>query len=330
MPELTHRHTFALPSHCKQLQTFNSVSSLLSAYRTDVPVYILGGGSNSIFIEDFDGLVLLNDIKGIDVKLGEDGVRLTVGGGENWHALVAYTVSQGWRGLENLALIPGSVGAAPIQNIGAYGLEVGERIEQVDVVSLDTGEQFSLSQQECEFGYRDSIFKRPEHSRWIVTHVHFFLPSDIAPVTQYAELDALSDPTAEDIFNTVIAVRQRKLPDPALLGNAGSFFKNPVISTSHFGKLRQQYPTMPGYEVNATQTKVPAAWLIDTAGFKGQCKNGVCSYQHQPLVLVNQNAVSGKAVVEFAQAIIETVEATFGIRLEPEVRLVGKTGLVTL
>ncbi len=295
-----------------------------------MPVYILGGGSNSIFIEDFDGLVLVNEIKGIDVTLCEDGIRLVVGGGENWHELVAYTVKQGWHGLENLALIPGSVGAAPIQNIGAYGLEVGERIEKVDVTSLETGERFSLSQQACAFGYRDSIFKRPENSKWIVTHVHFFLPNDLGPVTSYAELDALTNPTAEDIFNTVIAVRRRKLPDPATLGNAGSFFKNPVIPAQHYEQLKQQYPSMPAFEVNDGQRKVPAAWLIDTAGFKGQCHDGVCSYQHQPLVLVNQAATSGQAVIDFASAIIKKVEEVFGIRLEPEVRLVGKAGLVTL
>lgn len=330
MPELTHRHTFGLPSHCQQLQSFSSVESLLSQYRTDKPVYILGGGSNSIFIEDFDGLVLLNEIKGIDVTKGEEGVRLKVGGGENWHELVAFTVQQGWHGLENLALIPGSVGAAPIQNIGAYGLEVGERIEKVDVVSLDTGERFSLSQPSCEFGYRDSIFKRPENSKWIVTHVHFFLPNDLEPVTGYAELDALTDPSAEDIFNTVIAVRQRKLPDPATLGNAGSFFKNPIIPAQHYSQLKQQYSSMPAFVINDEQCKVPAAWLIDTAGFKGQCHDGVCSYQHQPLVLVNQAATSGQAVIDFASAIIKKVEEIFGIRLEPEVRLVGKAGLVTL
>ncbi|TPV58296.1 UDP-N-acetylmuramate dehydrogenase [Aestuariibacter sp. GS-14] len=330
MPELTHRHTFALPSHCKQLKSFASVASLLAAYRTDMPVYILGGGSNSIFIDDFEGLVLVNDIKGIDVQHDEEGVRLTVGGGENWHDLVTYTVEQGWHGLENLALIPGSVGAAPIQNIGAYGLEVGERIEKVDVVVLDTGEQFSLSQQACEFGYRDSVFKRPEHNKWIVTHVHFFLPHNAVPITRYAELDALINPTAKDIFNTVIAVRQRKLPDPKLLGNAGSFFKNPVISKQHYTELCGRYGTVPGFEVDAANVKVPAAWLIDNAGFKGQCRDGVCSYQHQPLVLVNQSATSGLAVVAFAREIIDTVYTRFGVQLEPEVRLVGKTGLVTL
>jgi len=253
-----------------------------------------------------------------------------VGAGENWHTLVAYTIEQGWGGLENLALIPGSVGAAPIQNIGAYGLEVGERISQVEVVDVITGKTFALTRDECQFGYRDSRFKRAEAKFWVVTHVHFWLANDITPVTAYAELAALDNPTPAEIFSKVIEVRQQKLPDPAVLGNAGSFFKNPTITTSEYEALKRSYPTIPGFVVNDQQVKVPAAWLIDNAGFKGQCLDGVCCYHRQPLVLVNQHHATGEALLALARAIQRKVSQLFSVTLAPEVRLLGKQGRIEL
>ncbi|GGF79481.1 UDP-N-acetylenolpyruvoylglucosamine reductase [Alteromonas lipolytica] len=303
---------------------------LLALYTSAAPCYVMGEGSNTIFTDDYDGVVLVNKITGVEVSQSGDGVRLKVGAGENWHTLVAFTVEQGWGGLENLALIPGSVGAAPIQNIGAYGLEAGERIAQVDVVDVSNGELFSLSQSECEFGYRDSIFKRPRAQHWVVTHVHFWLPANSKPITAYAELAALDNPGPVAIFNKVIEVRQQKLPDPAVLGNAGSFFKNPTISGEHYHALQAICPTIPGFKVSDEEVKVPAAWLIDQAGFKGVCKDGVCCYQHQPLVLVNQHKATGKALLALAREIQSKVKERFGVQLAAEVRLIGKQGRVTL
>lgn len=330
MPDLSQRHTFGIASRCRVLHEFCSVQQLLDLYPRETPCYIMGEGSNTIFTEDYDGQVLVNKITGVEACHEPAGVNLRVGAGENWHTLVAYTIEQGWGGLENLALIPGSVGAAPIQNIGAYGLEVGERISQVEVVDVITGQTFTLTRDECQFGYRDSRFKRAEAKHWVVTHVHFWLATDITPVTAYAELAALDNPTPVEIFNKVIEVRQQKLPDPAVLGNAGSFFKNPTITTTEYEALKKSHPTIPGFVVNDQQVKVPAAWLIDNAGFKGQCIDGVCCYHRQPLVLVNQHHATGEALLTLARAIQQKVSQLFSVTLAPEVRLLGKQGRIEL
>ncbi|NVK58017.1 MAG: UDP-N-acetylmuramate dehydrogenase [Alteromonadaceae bacterium] len=334
MPDLSQRHTFGIASQCLALHEFTSVAQLLELYPQQSPCYVMGEGSNTIFVEDFEGQVLVNKITGVTASAGtvngQTGVHLTAGAGENWHALVQYTVEQGWGGLENLALIPGSVGAAPIQNIGAYGLEVGERILAVEVVDVSNGENFRLGKDECEFAYRDSIFKRDKARNWVVVRVHFWLPDNVEPIASYAELAAMPNPDATEIYHQVIAIRQRKLPDPKQLGNAGSFFKNPTIATGDYNKLKATYPDIPGFRVNDESVKVPAAWLIDNAGLKGLCMGGVCSYQRQPLVLVNQHEATGESVVALAQHIIATVKHQFGITLAPEVRLIGKQGRIAL
>lgn len=330
MPNLSHFHTFKINSQCSQLCEFSSVEELQASYLHNEQCYILGAGSNTVFVDDFEGKVLINKIRGINATLHSDGVRISVGAGENWHDFVAYTIEQGWGGLENLALIPGSVGAAPIQNIGAYGLEVGERIERVDVFDMNTNERFSLNQSQCHFGYRNSIFKQPESATWVIVQVHFWLPNNVATIATYGDLAAIAAPTPTAIFNKVIDIRQRKLPDPAVLGNAGSFFKNPEISKKHFSALSAQYHSMPGFEVNEQRVKVPAAWLIESAGFKGKSEKGVGSYQHQPLVLVNLDNAQGSAVISFARSIQFEVERLFAIKLEPEVRLIGRSGPILL
>ncbi|MDC8832205.1 UDP-N-acetylmuramate dehydrogenase [Alteromonas gilva] len=334
MPDLSQRHTFGIASQCRTLYEFSSVQQLLELYPQLSPCYVMGEGSNTIFVEDFDGQVLINRITGVTATpmtiAGQSGIHLSVGAGENWHALVQYTVEQGWGGLENLALIPGSVGAAPIQNIGAYGLEVGERILDVEVVDVSSGRLFKLTKDECEFAYRDSIFKRDKARNWVVVKVDFWLPDDVTPIATYAELAALSNPDAAEIYHQVIAIRQRKLPDPKQLGNAGSFFKNPTITRRDYQNLQASYPGIPGFIVSADAVKVPAAWLIDNAGLKGVCIGGACSYQQQPLVLVNQGEATGEAVIALAKKIIATVKSQFGVTLAPEVRLIGKQGRIVL
>lgn len=292
--------------------------------------YLLGEGSNTIFTEDFEGRVLVNQIRGIQHRETADAHIIRAGAGENWHRLVTHALAQGWVGMENLALIPGSVGASPIQNIGAYGLEAGTFIHQVEAIDIASGNLLRFTQAECEFGYRDSIFKKALSGRVLITAVTFCLPKHYQPVTTYGELAALDNPTPQMIYDTVIAVRQAKLPDPAVLGNAGSFFKNPEIPADQYAELQRSYPEIPAYNVAPGIKKVPAAWLIDKLGFKGEYKNAVRCHPTQPLVLTNTGNARGEDVKALASDIIEAVKNEFSIVLEPEVRLIGQKGLISL
>jgi len=330
MPSLQNYSTFGLEASCTSIHPFTDVSSFLPLYNADESTYILGGGSNSLFIEDFQGTVLVNEIKGISHYDTADHHYLRVGAGENWHDLVTLCTENKWYGMENLALIPGSVGACPIQNIGAYGCEVKSFVDTVEIVLLESGEQVLLTNVDCQFGYRDSVFKHALADKMLITHVNFKLPKSYKLETRYGELSQLAEPTPEKIYYKVMAVRKSKLPDPAQLGNAGSFFKNPVIAKAHYAKLKQAFPDMPSYPVSETEIKVPAAWLIDKQGFKGKVLNAVRCHPTQPLVLTNTGGAQGKDVVALARAIIQAVADAFAITLEPEVRLVGKKGLITL
>lgn len=329
MPTLTSHHTFHLPANCKAVCHFTTPDEFLLNWRESACSYLLGGGSNTLFLSDFDGTVFINGMRGIEVQTTEDAYRLRVAGGENWHNLVTHCLDNGWYGLENLALIPGSAGAAPIQNIGAYGLEVGRYIESVEYIDITTGEQNTLSNDECEFGYRDSVFKRRLSGNVLITYVNFRLPVDNELIVSYGELATLKDPTPESIYNKVIEVRKAKLPDPDLLGNAGSFFKNPVITAARYEQIKKAYGEVPGFAAESGK-KVPAAWLIDQCGFKGRETGGVRCHPTQPLVLTNTGNASGEDVIKMAGDIISAVDKKFDIQLEPEVRLVGKSGVITL
>lgn len=341
MPSLKHYSTFGLNASCTSISTFSDVSSFLSQYQPNLPTYIVGGGSNSIFVDDFEGVVLVNEIKGITHYDTDTHHFLQVGAGEKWHDFVTLCMQNQWYGLENLALIPGSVGASPIQNIGAYGKEVNAFIDTVEVVMLDSGEKVLLSNQDCAFGYRDSIFKHALAEKVLITHVNFKLPKDNALEVSYGELSSLIDATPERIFEKVIEVRKSKLPDPSVLGNAGSFFKNPVVPLCTFEKIKKQYNNVPHFLVNASDevaqqsdesimVKIPAAWLIDQAGFKGKEHNKVRCHPTQPLVLTNLGDARGEDVIALAKEIITSISALFAIKLEPEVRLIGREGLITL
>jgi len=330
MPSLQPYSTFGLSTSCNMVVNFSSANEFIDAYRKFPINYIVGGGSNSIFLEDFDGVLLVNNIKGISHFDDDTHHYISAGAGENWHDLVSMCMQNGWYGFENLALIPGSVGAAPIQNIGAYGVEINQFIESVIAIMIDSGEQVRLTVNDCQFGYRDSIFKHDLAGKALITQVNFVLPKHYALATSYGELAALSTPSAFDVYNKVIEIRKSKLPDPAQLGNAGSFFKNPVISKTHFDTLVSQYQGMPGYVVSPKLMKVPAAWLIDQAGFKGEAVNGVRCHPTQPLVLTNLGHASGDDVRTMATNIITAVSNKFNVTLEPEVRLVGSQGLVSL
>lgn len=330
MPSLQPYSTFGLQTACQSVVSFSSADEFIDAYAKHPINYIVGGGSNSIFLEDFDGALLVNNIKGISHFDDDKYHYISAGAGENWHELVSMCMQNGWYGFENLALIPGSVGAAPIQNIGAYGVEINQFIESVIAIAIESGEQMRLSVDDCQFGYRDSIFKHDLAGKALITQVNFVLPKQYSLATSYGELAALSNPTALDVYNKVIEIRKSKLPDPAQLGNAGSFFKNPVIAKAHFDTLISQYNDMPGYVVSPQLMKVPAAWLIDQAGFKGKVLNGVRCHPTQPLVLTNLGNALGDDVRTMATNIIAAVSDKFDISLEPEVRLVGSQGIVSL
>ena len=334
MPSLQNYSTFRLNTQCAFVHTFSDVPSFLSlfsaSHSASQPTYILGGGSNTIFVDDFNGSILVNKIRGISHYDTESAHFIRVGAGENWHDFVTLCIENKWYGLENLALIPGSVGASPIQNIGAYGKEVNAFIDTVEGIMLPDGKEVLFTNQDCQFGYRDSIFKNELAWRVLITHVNFKLPKQYELETSYGELKTLTQATPERIYNKVIEIRQRKLPDPEKLGNAGSFFKNPVIDKAQFQQLIARFSDIPHFMVGQDKVKIPAAWFIDRAGFKGYTLNEVRCHPTQPLVLTNLGAAKGEDVLSMAKMIIASVAERFKVTLEPEVRLLGKKGLITL
>lgn len=290
---------------------------------------ILGGGSNMLFTQDFDGLVLYNQIKGKEVlSEDENHVYVKVGAGENWHEWVLYCLQNNWGGIENLSLIPGSVGAAPIQNIGAYGVEVKDVFHALEAVQLETGTSHVFNHQDCQFGYRDSIFKRHAKGKYFITSVTFRLDKKHQLHTSYGAIQAeleqmgISNPSIQDISRAVIHIRQSKLPDPAVIGNGGSFFKNPVVEKADFEALRAHYPGMPHYPQPDGQEKLAAGWLIEQAGWKGKRFGNFGVHDRQALVLVNYGGAKGSDIVGLSRQVQEAVEAQFGVLLEPEVNLV--------
>jgi UDP-N-acetylmuramate dehydrogenase len=332
--DLTPYNTFGLPAKCQGYVMVQSLDDLQEACRglrpEGPPVLVLGGGSNILFVGDFDGIVIHNRIGGIrQLSETDDQVLLEVGGGENWHGFVRHCVLNRWGGVENLALIPGTVGAAPIQNIGAYGAELSQVFHSLVAVDIGSGKLRDMVADECQFGYRDSVFKRALKGKTVIALVRFRLSK--APVlnTSYGDiaprLAALKPPpyTPEDVANVVEAIRREKLPDPLQLGNAGSFFKNPIISSAQFSELRKAHPGIPSYPATEGFVKVPAAWLIEQCGWKGKRVGNVGCHENQPLVIVNYGAASGAEVAQFAESIRVDVQARFNVRLEPEVNWVG-------
>lgn len=291
---------------------------------------ILGEGSNTIFLEDFKGHVVHIAISGVSVKESADCYKLEVGAGENWHELVVWCLKNHIYGFENLALIPGAVGAAPIQNIGAYGLEVEHFVEHLEYVCLNTGKIKRLNHAQCQFGYRESIFKKELASKAIITKVVFALPKHGAPVSHYGELAKLNTPSPEDIFSQVVKIRQAKLPDPRKIGNAGSFFKNPIVDNNVAKQLAKLWPSIPQYPTAQGKVKIPAAWLIDTLGFKGKSVGGIRCHPTQALVLTNTGNGTGEQLLNLAREIKQSVSQEFSIQLENEVQLIGALGLIDL
>ena len=323
-------HTFGLQhsaQHCVTLSCQNEVSQLS---KLTGPFYLLGQGSNTVIVEDYSGTLVLNQLKGIALEESPDVYWLSVASGENWHDLVTWCMHKNIGGFENLALIPGTVGAAPIQNIGAYGVEVGTLIHSVEYFDLEQSSLVTITADDCRFGYRDSVFKHALLGRAFITKVHFKLPKQYALVTHYGELASLCAPTMHDVYSKVVNIRQSKLPDPSVIGNAGSFFKNPVVSEHKASEILAYFPDAPSYPQADGRIKFAAGWLIEHCGFKGACLGGVQCHPKQALVLTNYQNATGLDVLMFARKIIDTVWAKFGIRLENEVRLLGCKGLVEL
>ena len=341
-------NTFGIMARADTLVRVRSCADL-AALRADpelgkAPVFVLGGGSNVVLTGDVTPVVLKIEIKGR--RLVEETARAWIveaGAGESWHDTVAWTLAQGWPGLENLALIPGSVGAAPVQNIGAYGVELQDRFDSLDAVDLRTGQSFTLDAAQCAFGYRDSVFKHapsnPDSAealprgmglagRAVITHVRFRLPKPWRPVLGYAELErraaeeGVAQPSAQQIFDWVCAIRRAKLPDPAVIGNAGSFFKNTTVTPEQCADIIAREPKIVHYPLDDGRIKLAAGWLIDACGWKGKTVGQAAVYDKQALVLVNkgrgETSVTGGEVMTLAGAIQTSVYERFGIRLEPE------------
>ncbi|GGD44479.1 UDP-N-acetylmuramate dehydrogenase [Muriicola marianensis] len=290
---------------------------------------ILGGGSNMLLTGDIDALVIHIGMMGKEV-LEEDGKHtlIRIMAGENWHDLVLWTLERNLGGLENLSLIPGSVGSAPIQNIGAYGVELKDSFVNCEAVEVATGEKHVFSLEDCRFGYRESFFKQEGKGKFVITSVTLKLTSGEHQLrTEYGTIaDELKEagvlhPSITDISNAVIRIRQRKLPDPAVLGNSGSFFKNPVVDKGKLEEIQQKYEHVPFYSMSEKEVKIPAAWLIDTCGFKGMRLGDAGVHQHQALVLVNYGNASGGEILNLATKIQKEVRDTFGISIEPEVNI---------
>jgi len=326
---LRHLNTFGIDAKAAVYLPVDDVDTLL-AVKNDkelsvLPRLILGGGSNLLLTQDFAGLVLHMRSTGMRIT-GEDdtSVYVTAAAGENWHRFVQWTLDLGLGGLENLSLIPGSVGAAPIQNIGAYGIEVKDRFHSLTAFDFIDGKTMTLDAAACRFGYRDSIFKQALRDRAVVLDVTFALPKQWQPNMNYADvmqelaLRQVTAPSPRDIADAVIAIRTRKLPDPAQIGNAGSFFKNPVVPAQQREALLAQHPQLVSYLQPDGGYKLAAGWLIDQCGWKGRSLGAAGVYEKQALVLVNKGGASGREIAALAQAIQADVQARFGVKLEPE------------
>lgn len=326
-------NTFGIPAKAHFYTDLEDLSSFAELIKT--PEYqsqkklIIGGGSNILFTKDFEGLVIRNLLKGISVIQEDDtDVLVKVAAGENWHAFVMWTIEKGFAGIENLSLIPGCVGASPMQNIGAYGVEIKDVFESLEALEMSTGEQKTFTKEECKFGYRESVFKNIYKDRYLITAVIFHLKKNAAVNTSYgaitAELAAMgiSEPNIRDVSNAVISIRRSKLPDPAVTGNAGSFFKNPEVETSIYQSIKKNYPEVVAYPLADGKHKLAAGWLIEHCGLKGFEIGGAAVHTKQALVLINTGNADGASVLALSAEIIKRVFEKYGVQLEREVNII--------
>jgi UDP-N-acetylmuramate dehydrogenase len=324
---LLSHNTFGIDAKCCRFMEYSTVEEAQEiARQLQQPYLLIGAGSNLLLTDDFDGTVVHSALKGIETQSDS---RICCGSGETWDEVVAWCVGHGLYGAENLSLIPGEVGASAVQNIGAYGAEVKDLIASVEAVEIGTGKLCVFSREECQYGYRDSRFKHEWKNKYLITHVVYQLSTDEShQSTEYgnirSELDrrGIQMPTAAQLRQVVIDIRNAKLPDPKVTGNAGSFFMNPVVERSKYEELQAQYPDMPHYYIDANHEKIPAGWMIDQCGWKGRSLGRAGVHDKQALVLVNRGGATGADIVALCQQIQHDVRERFGIDIHPEVNII--------
>ena len=325
-------NTFGIEAKAKNFVAVHSLDELKTVLveHAAEPKFILGGGSNMLLTQDIEALVIHIDLKGKRIlKEDDDFVWVESMAGENWHEFVLWTIDQNFGGLENMSLIPGNVGTTPVQNIGAYGTEIKDTFVSCDAMKIDDQTMRTFSKEDCRFGYRESIFKQEAKDQYIITSVVFKLTkrnhninTSYGDITKELAEKNVTVPTLKDVSNAVIAIRQSKLPDPKVLGNSGSFFKNPVISRSHFEKVQAQFPEIKFFEVSPTEVKVPAGWLIEQAGYKGFRKGDAGVHKNQALVLVNYGSATGQDILALSREVQQAVFDKYSIAIEAEVNVI--------
>lgn len=324
-------NTFGIDVKAKHFISVENIDDLKTIFSTEKfpNKFVIGGGSNMLLTKDVDALVIHLNLKGKKtVSTNDNHVFIKAEAGENWHDFVLWTLKQNYGGLENMSLIPGNVGTSPIQNIGAYGVELKDVFESCEVLNLDTLTIETLSKKDCQFGYRNSIFKNEAKGKYIILNVTFKLTinnhnlhTNYGAILSQLETMNVTDPTIQDVSKAVIAIRQSKLPDPKEIGNSGSFFKNPIISTEQFKELQRNFPEAPHYVISETEVKVPAGWLIETAGFKGKTFDNYGVHKKQALVLVNYGGAKGEDILQLSKLIQKTIYRIFNISIEAEVNI---------
>lgn len=325
-------NTFGIETYAKKFVNITSTDQLLDILKAEQfpKKFILGGGSNMLLTKDIDALVIHINNKGKQViKEKNDSVLVKIEAGENWHEFVLWCIDNDFGGVENLSLIPGNVGTSPIQNIGAYGVELKDVFKECEAININDLTIHTFKKEDCNFGYRNSIFKQAEKGNYIITNVTFKLTksnhklnTSYGAILSELEDKSITNPTIKDVSDAVIQIRQSKLPDPKEIGNSGSFFKNPVISISHFKKLQNNFPDIPNYKVSDTEIKIPAGWLIEKSGFKGKKFGNYGVHNKQALVLVNYGNANGLDILKLSKLIQETVNRLFSIYLEAEVNVI--------
>lgn len=327
-------NSFAITAKAKYFSAFGSLPELEAALafrqaKQIAPLLILGGGSNILFVKDVDGLVLKNEMKGIHlIKEDADHYYVKVQAGENWHAFVCYCIEQGYAGLENLSLIPGNAGASPMQNIGAYGVEIKDLFQELEAYHLQDRQVRIFRQQDCAFGYRESVFKNRYRNQFVILNVTYRLRKKPVFNTSYGAIEqelekmGVQELSIRAIAQAVINIRSSKLPNPSEIGNAGSFFKNPTIPAAQFASLQQQFPAIPGYPAATGDVKLAAGWLIEQCGWKGYRKGDAGCHAKQALVLVNYGRAKGQEILDLSEQIIHSVQQRFTISLEREVNII--------
>ena len=326
-------NTFGIDVKAKYFVSINTVNELIELTKTkvfkDLRLLILGGGSNILFTKDYDGLIILNNIKGKEIiDQTQQSIFLKIGAGENWHELVMYTVDNGWGGIENLSLIPGNTGTAPMQNIGAYGVEIKETFVELEALEISSGKIIKFNNSDCEFGYRESIFKNKIKNQYIILNITLELKKNPVLNINYGDVKAIlesqniKNPAIKEVSNAIISIRQSKLPDPKKIGNSGSFFKNPIVSLNQLEFIKKKYPNVVNYEINENEFKIAAGWMIERAGWKGKKFNNCGVHEKQALVLVNYGLANGMEIFNLSEEIILDIKDKFGITLEREVNII--------